>query len=112
MTGVEILNEYVVASPSAFSWVTLGIILSVFVIYGIFFWMIETDPKYFIFSIIVGVLFGTIGGCFVGTNSPTGDDAITRYEVMIDDSVSMNDFYEKYEIIDQKGKIFIVEEKK
>ena len=32
-----------------------------------------------------------------------------RYEVIIDDSVSFNEFQEYYEIIDQKGKIYIVE---
>ena len=32
-----------------------------------------------------------------------------RYEVTIDYSVSFNEFQEHYEIIDQKGKIYIVE---
>ena len=35
----------------------------------------------------------------------------TRYEVTIDDSVSMKDVYKKYEVIEQKGEIWILEDK-
>ena len=34
-----------------------------------------------------------------------------EYKVTIDDSVSMNEFLDKYEIIDQEGKIYIVKER-
>lgn len=34
-----------------------------------------------------------------------------RYEVLIDDSVSMDEFYKKYEIVEKKGKIWVVEER-
>ena len=34
-----------------------------------------------------------------------------EYKVTIDDSVSMNDFLDKYEILDQEGKIFTVKER-
>lgn len=34
-----------------------------------------------------------------------------HYHVTIDDSVSMTEFSEKYEIIEQKDKIFIIKEK-
>ena len=34
-----------------------------------------------------------------------------EYKVTIDDSVSMNEFLDKYEIIDQEGKIYTVKEK-
>lgn len=35
-----------------------------------------------------------------------------EYKVIIDDSVSLNDFYEKYEIIDREGEIYTVMERK
>ncbi len=34
-----------------------------------------------------------------------------KYKVTIDDSVSMNEFLDKYEILDQEGKIYTVKEK-
>ena len=34
-----------------------------------------------------------------------------EYKVTIEDSVSMNEFLDKYEIIDQEGKIYTVKEK-
>ena len=54
-----------------------------------------------------GALFGTLVG------RTTGDpiEYETQYKVVIDDSVSMNEFIEKYEIIDQEGKIYTVREK-
>lgn len=36
---------------------------------------------------------------------PTGE---YNYKVTIDDTVSLNEFYEKYEIIDQEGKIYTI----
>ena len=34
-----------------------------------------------------------------------------KYEVILDDSVSMNKFMEKYEILEQRDKIYVVKEK-
>lgn len=35
----------------------------------------------------------------------------TRYQVTVDDSVSMNEFQNKYEIIEVDGKIYTVKER-
>ena len=34
-----------------------------------------------------------------------------KYEVILDDSVSMNKFMEKYEVLEQRDKIYVVKEK-
>ena len=34
----------------------------------------------------------------------------TKYEVILDDSVSMNEFLNRYEILDQRGQIYVVKE--
>lgn len=34
-----------------------------------------------------------------------------KYEVVLDDSVSMNKFMEKYEVLDRRDKIYVVKEK-
>ena len=36
----------------------------------------------------------------------------TIYKVLVDDSVPMNEFYSRYEIIDQEGLIYTIKEKK
>ncbi len=52
----------------------------------------------------MGALFGDIAGI------PC--EYVNRYKVIINDDVLMNEFNDKYKIIDQEGKIFIVEERK
>lgn len=34
----------------------------------------------------------------------------TKYEVILDDSVSMNDFMSTYEVLEQRGQIYVVKE--
>ena len=40
---------------------------------------------------------------------PTSHETV--YEVIIDDSVSMTEFIEQYEIVDQRGEIFTIKER-
>lgn len=35
----------------------------------------------------------------------------TTYQTLIDDNVSMNEFYDKYEIINKQGEIYLIKEK-
>lgn len=55
-------------------------------------------------SIVIGLGGGFITGRF--SNNP-----VPQYKVMISEEVSMIEFYEKYEIIDQEDLIFTVREK-
>lgn len=63
-----------------------------------------------VFLLIDLIVF--IGCVFVSwyqsENHKTGE---IRYEVTIDDTVSMTEFNKKYEIIEQRGDIFVVKEK-
>ena len=71
---------------------------------------------YYLFGIIIGIISGVVCGILLGIfagnvlNEVTVD-TVTQYEVTIDDSVSMNEFTNKYNIIEQRGKIYTVEEK-
>ena len=58
-----------------------------------------------IFAIVVGAL-AVIFFC----NIPEKNYE-TRYQVTVDDSVSMNEFQNKYEIIEVEGKIYTVRER-
>lgn len=42
---------------------------------------------------------------------PPETETTMQYEVTIDDSVSLTEFYEHYNVIEQRGEIFVVEKK-
>ena len=58
-----------------------------------------------VLSIFIGALFGTL------LEYPPVTETTMLYEVTIDDSVSLTEFYEHYNVIEQRDKIFVVEEK-
>ena len=106
MQGVEILStfEYITKygwNPWIFA-VFLGITaLAAFVLYF-------AKKEDFILVIIFGLLVSTMVSSPVFGTAPKEYE--TRYKVIIDDTVSLNEFFETYEIIDQDGKIYIVRE--
>ena len=59
----------------------------------------------------IGIVGGLIIGGIVGNIGKTPTAYETHYKVTIDDSVSMNEFLDKYEILDQEGKIYTVKER-
>lgn len=116
MSGVEILaTEEVAIAWVNWNWkgflLTVGICFFVAIIAGVLAGASDDWGLGVIIFLVVfiagGALFGTLVGC------TTGDpiEYEIQYKVVIDDSVSMNEFIEKYEIIDQEGKIYTVREK-
>jgi hypothetical protein len=59
----------------------------------------------------IGVVFGVMLGLFCGhvTEKPTAYE--TQYKVTVSDKTPMNEFMEKYEIVDQEGRIYTVRER-
>lgn len=49
--------------------------------------------------------------CFFGSMIKTDEVTDVKYDVTISDEVNFKEFQEKYEIIEQKGKIFTIKEK-
>lgn len=116
MTGIEILNETQVVAESAFSWTAFwiagSIIFGIMIIIGIILSIYEgPDLTSWIAVIGFGIISGLIFGFMWGMMCETPTKYETHYQVIIDDSVSMNDFLDKYEIIDTEGKILIVRER-
>lgn len=116
MTGVEILaTEEVAVAWASWNWNNFLLVVGLSFIVGAIFGVISgvTDGKivgitvFLSIFIIGGLLFGTIVGA--STGEPTEYE--TQYKVIIDDSVSMNDFTDKYEIVNQDGKIYTVRER-
>ena len=116
MTGVEILatEEFAVAWAS-WNWNNFLFVVAISFFVSVIFGVINgaVDGKrvgiiVFLSVFIIGsVLFGTIVGA--STGEPTEYE--TQYKVIIDDTVSMNDFVDKYEIVDQDGRIYTVRER-
>ena len=119
MNGIEILSTAEVVTASAFNWLVFSIIAVIlFVIIGIGVYLLvrmeigSSKIGNIAFSISVALILGFMFGGLAGAATATPTAYETHYKVTIDDSVSMNEFNEKYEIINQEGKIYTIREKK
>ena len=109
MNGVIILNSYesltnfgsILLMSILCAWFLAAAIVALFALlkYGCDSW------KEFAILVVCVVLF-IVCGCFIPE-----DKYETHYQVTIDDSVSMNEFQNKYEIIEVEGKIYTVRER-
>lgn len=109
MNGVEILSktqileyQYPVSNALIFTLVFLGFC---FICIG-FSIVIEGKHSY---TGMATFFFGLFLFSFMvsGKEKPTGE---YEYKVTISDDVNFNDFYDKYEIVSQDGKIYVVKE--
>lgn len=118
MTGVDILNitEHAIMER-AWSWsACFGIFIGIFgfgVITGMIIGHSEGDFTRGVQSgVIVGIIFALIlSPIFTAAFHKEEVGKEYHYKVTIDDSVSMNEFLDKYEILDQEGKIYTVKER-
>lgn len=117
MQGVEILTSAQVAIGFAFNWsafwITFGIIFIILCGAGICSFLFDDLDEGIIPAMsIVGIVFGILFGCLCAEEvCPKPVNYETQYKVTISDEVSMTEFYEHYEVIEQDGKIFTVREK-
>ena len=118
MSGVEILaTESVAIAWESWSWASFwtGIVIMfcVAILVGIIFGLQEADvlaglTMFLTLFILGGALLGILFGC----NYVDPTEYTDQYKVTVDETVSMTEFMEKYEIIEQEGKIYTVREKK
>lgn len=116
MNGVEILSSAEVASEFVFNWtafwIVFGITSGISLIAGIYQAFIgDCGWQMLLYCVLAGVVVGTITGVGCGKTIEVPIAYETHYKVLIDDSVSMNEFLDKYEILDQEGKIYTVKER-
>ena len=117
MNGVTILNEFEVVTKTVFSWESFwwGILIGagIGLIAAIIFGLHEEDWLAFflgvgIFCTLLALFIGLLGG-FVLKRKPVEYE--THYEVSINEEVNMQEFMDKYEIIETRGSIYTVREK-
>ena len=110
MTGVEILSSEVIYNtvlPEYCIGISLGIALMLIFAMALCFANNRVVLGVICFMLALGVgIVGSLGGTLSKT-----DISHIEYKVIIDDSVSMNEFLDKYEILDQEGKIYTVKER-
>ena len=116
MQGVEILTSAQIVTETVFNWDTFWNVISILSILGLYLSVVitfENDLKWYAIPVILFVFivaFSIIGGVAGDVNrKPSAYE--TQYKVTISDEVSMTEFIEHYEVIEQDGKIFTIREK-
>lgn len=110
LEGITILNqEMIMVSPSWVGPLFFILLVGGAVSFGLFLASnnISIMPIAAILTLVS--LFGII---ILGVIEPKVESGRYRYEVIIDESVAFTDIYENYHVIEQRGDIWVLEEKK
>ena len=114
LDGITILNTYEVVTKTAFSWPGFWIGVSIVAVVALIGSIISYDNLedflvvFGVSTIICGVLIGLFFG-FAVMRKPI--EYVSEYEVTISNEVSMNEFYNRYDVIEQRGDIYVIREK-
>ena len=111
LDGITLLDTGTKVVSYTWGWSWGGFIAAIFAIFLIVVSIIcmidgTTGGEIFFFAgIFVGML-----SLFIFAHAKAAK-IINTYSVIIDDSVSMTEFYDKYEVLDIQGKIFTITER-
>lgn len=110
MQGIEILNTIPAEESISALPVSFYCVLVLFWIFYVCAEIVSRSNKNFLLSIVLAVPIGIIIGITITTIKNKDLDP-EQYEVLIDSSIDFNEFYNKYEIVSQRGKIYTIQEK-
>lgn len=114
MTGVEILASNEVLVKSLFNWklcwIIGGSLFGLCAITGVIISVTNSDWDLMPIFLFMGLMCGAFCGSIIGAAYDIPVEYETQHKATISDEVLMNDFLEKYEIINQDGKIYTVRE--
>ena len=113
MPGVEILNTTIHYKEVLPTWVII-VIIAIIVIPAVASLIGEIKDNDLLSTIgRISLIFGLCVALLMGTKirQTTNQIDYIEHEVLVDDSVSMNEFLYKYEILDQEDKIYTVKER-
>lgn len=108
--GIEILSQEIITEST-------GLGLKIFFIGSVISLVLGILLSVFYFEDPTGIAIGLLGLCLCLAVGVITDNAYQiptdryEYKVIIDDNVGLLEFYERYKIIDQEGKIFTIREK-
>ena len=116
MNGVEILSEQVVYKVESLWWLfflSLFIGFAIGLIYAIKEWVdLGWDAKllwFILFTTFIGAYIGVIAVCLTKNETDVVDHI--EYKVTVSEEVNFNGFMNKYEVVDQEGKIYTVKDR-
>ena len=113
MTGVEILAIEEAVVSNEFNYRLFGFLLTISIAVIVIIYLAAFGTERFIDNIeFLGIALAIVIGICVLTGWATAKSQYeTQYKVSVSDEVSMNEFLEQYEIIEQQGKIYTVRER-
>lgn len=117
--GIEVLNKIALTdivtneTISNIFGMIFTIALFVFIIGFIFIVITNADDFPFYMFIASFIIMITSGGVLTinEANSREIPNGKYEYQVIIDDNISINEFYDKYEVVKVEGKIYTIREK-
>jgi hypothetical protein len=115
MTGVDILSSSEVVVDTIYhcrgvAFTILFVIFILSVIGGLFMAATFDNDLYILLGSCIGIAIGLLTGCKIDIANKE-EIYQTQYKATISEEVSLVEFNEKYEIIDQEGKIYTIVEK-
>ena len=111
MDGITILNTIMVDDCA--DWVSfIALTLGVICIVAFILTLTSNDNRVIIFGIISLLAIIATPIIIIASKTHWRTNERNQYECIIDDSVSINEVYEKYNVIEQDGKIWTIEDKK
>ena len=116
LDGVRVLNT-IPAQPAdeANIWLCMVVSGIVAVVFMFFILVLSYSDgsiaEYVFYSVVCGMIGGALIGIAIWRNTRTPEQP-AQYEVIVSDGVDFKEFYERYEIIEQKGKIYVITERK
>lgn len=104
MDGVRILNE--ISPMSAGIWVSIGLFVAIGIL-SLFIGIPVFDKGQRVVPILISIIPFVIAIIlfFTEYTSPI------KYEATIDDNVKISEFEKKYEIVEQRGDIYVIKER-
>lgn len=107
MNGIQILNKTVITeSPD---WINIVIPCSLLLLLLFFIILVTTDCQFMLILSGVLVAFIIIGDMILSFYEEPTDRY--RYEVTLDKTVTIEELYKNYDVVDQRGEIWILEDK-
>jgi len=114
MTNVELMEGLEILSVSDTMPVGIGILLGIlcFVVIALSTYLLaDSIAEGSGVGVIISLVFIGIGMFLSGVVLSEIFVPTPTYKVLVDDSVSMNEFYDKYRILSVEGKIYTIEPK-
>lgn len=114
LDGVQILNTIPaepVYEPSVWPYILGFCVLLTITLFASLALVTDEPILIILYSVVFGIVGGTVIGLAVWRKAKTPERP-ARYEVIVSDDVDFKEFYERYEIIEQKGEIYVITERK